>query len=130
MGTCDWLMLKVDKVFEVDDTGIDDGEGDVQLISVSITLSPDTDDMELLRTPGASWLPLVFVVGGINDNGRCWVYEDEDLALRLNAASSEKWGNVLPLLSVFVTDVKSPEIDVPFWQLFIFKFSTYIMMYH
>ena len=54
MVTCDWLMLKVDKVFEVDDTGIDDGEGDVQLISVSITLSPDTDDMELLRTPAAS----------------------------------------------------------------------------
>ena len=47
-------MLKVDKVFEVDDTGMDDGDGVVQLISVSITLSPDTDDMELLRTPGAS----------------------------------------------------------------------------
>jgi hypothetical protein len=117
-------------VFEVDDTGMDDGDGLVQLISVSITLSPDTDDMELLRTPWTSWFPLGFDVGGINDNGWCWEYEDEDLALRLNAASSEKWGNVLPLLSVFVTDVKFSEIDVSFWQPFIFKFSTYIMMYH
>ena len=54
MGTCDWLMLKVDKVFWFDDTVMDDGDGVVQLISVSITLSPDTDEMELLRTPAAS----------------------------------------------------------------------------
>ena len=88
--TCDWT-LKVDNVLLVDDddVGIDDGDGVVQLISVSIALSPETEEMELLLTPD-SW-PLLFVdVGGINDNGlMCWLYEDL-VPVRLNAASSEK----------------------------------------
>ena len=89
--TCDWT-LKVDNVLLVDDdddVGIDDGDGVVQLISVSIALSPETEEMELLLTPD-SW-PLLFVdVGGINDNGLwCWLYEDL-VPVRLNAASSEK----------------------------------------
>ena len=52
--TCDWLALKVDKVFDADVVDIEDGDGDVQLISVSLTLSPDTEDNELLLTPCVS----------------------------------------------------------------------------
>ena len=128
--TCDWLALKVDKVFDADVVDIEDGDGDVQLISVSLTLSPDTEDNELLLTPCVSWLPALDEVGGIKDNGRkfCWPYDDEeDLALRLNAASSEKWGSVLllPLSVIEVLEDKSPEYwVVPFWQPLMFKFST------
>ena len=88
--TCDWT-LKVDKVFDVDDdTGIDDGDGVVQLISVSTTLSPEMEDIELLLTP-CSWLLLFVDAGGINDNGLwCWLYTEDLVPLRLNAASSEK----------------------------------------
>ena len=53
-NTCDWLALKVDKVFDADVVDIEDGDGDVQLISVSLTLSPDTEDNELLLTPCVS----------------------------------------------------------------------------
>ena len=38
-------------LLEFDDAGIDDGDGVVQLISVSTALSPDTEDIELLLTP-------------------------------------------------------------------------------
>ena len=88
--TCDWT-LKVDKVFDVDDdAGIDDGDGVVQLISVSTTLSPEMEDIELLLTPD-SWLLLFVDAGGINDNGLwCWLYTEDVVPLRLNAASSEK----------------------------------------
>ena len=124
------MALKVDKVFDADVVDIEDGDGDVQLISVSLTLSPDTEDNELLLTPCVSWLLALDEVGGIKDNGRkfCWPYDDEeDLALRLNAASSEKWGSVLllPLSVIDVLEVKSPEYwVVPFWQPLMFKFST------
>ena len=40
-------------MFGAEDAGIDDGDGVVQLISVSTTLSPDTEDMELLLTPAS-----------------------------------------------------------------------------
>lgn len=125
------MALKVDKVFDADVVDIEDGDGDVQLISVSLTLSPDTEDNELLLTPCVSWLLALDEVGGINDNGRkfCWLYDDdeEDLALRLNAASSEKWGSVLllPLSVIEVFEDKSPEYwVVPFWQPLMFRFST------
>ena len=54
MEVVKYVLENPDFHIDADVVDIEDGDGDVQLISVSLTLSPDTEDNELLLTPCVS----------------------------------------------------------------------------